>query len=511
MGGFLGQPEAGGRLATGLTDAARQALLLDALSPWLLAVNSARERLAGMDRSAQGPKRLLWAQPKEVVDALQDRLKTAGLFGIDFKSRSARQYPQGELTANAVGFASLSTEGHGQEGLELALNRPLRATFEANKALGPVRTSLDIPVQRFADQALRAAMAQHGASEGAVMVVEVATSEVRAMVSAPAFDPNDSGSYRYPYRPDRLLNQAMARPVALGSLLTPLLVADLLQRGEVMPDTVVALEGAQGLRMGSQRVTDGNLATSATLAEIVAKSSNVGQAKLALRMTQMQLQALLTGSGLHGPSGMVGLLGGDFAKPDWMAWSPELQATAGQTLSSTLARLVQAYLPVANGGVDRRLSLLSADDRWRGQGTAFTVPTRRVLSEQTACEVRRMLHQAAGITGTAPQAQVVGVSVAGKTGTNTHLPVTEKGGRMRYQPQSDALFIGMAPAETPRYLIGVQLGFADGSPRFGGQVAAPVFAQVVRGLFPLEAGVAVPEDSACRMVKADVWDEVQLR
>lgn len=343
------------------------------------------------------------------------------------------------------------------------------------------------------------------------MVVDAATSEVRAMVSAPSFDPNDSGTYRYPYRPDRTLNQAMAHPVALGSLLTPLLVADLLQRGDVLPGAVVALEGERGLRVGGVQVTDVQPAPRATLTEIVARSSNVGQAKLALRLTPMQLQALLNGSGLHGPSGMTGLLGEDFPKPTWAAWSTELQATAGQNLSSTLARMVQAYLPIANGGVDRRLSMLMADDQWRGQSSAFVGPPRRVLSEQTACEVRRMLHQAAGISGTAPQAQVVGLSVAGKTGTATHLPVMTENGRMQYKPQSDALFIGMAPAENPRYLIGVQLGFADGKPRLGGQVAAPVFAQVVRGLFPPTAENFEPVGNACPMPEADSRYEETMR
>jgi len=242
------------------------------------------------------------------------------------------------------------------------------------------------------------------------------------------------------------------------------------------------------------RVRDMRPTPQATLAEIVASSSNVGQAKLALRMTEEQLQALLSGSGLHGPSEMQGLVGTDFAKPDWAAWHAGLQATAGQNLSSTLARTVQAYLPIANGGTHQRLALVYDEAK------AYGAPdVRRVLREQVACDVRRMLHRATGPSGTAPQAQVAGVSVAGKTATNTHFPVWEDGKGMRYVPQADALFLGMFPAERPQYVLGVQLGFAGTIPRFSGTVAAPVFAQVVRGMVAQSVVQRPSAEPSCAM------------
>lgn len=502
-------PAAGGD--TGPTDAARETALLDALAPWPLVARMARERLSVQDRSAAGPVRLLWAQPKEIVDAVRTRLDAAGLGGIDVNSRWTRHYSEGALTAHAIGFTSLSTEGYGQEGLEMALDRQLRASPGSQRDLGPLRSSLDLTVQRLADGALRAAIQHHGASVGALMVIDVATSEVRALVSAPGFDPNEPGSYRYPLQPERILNQALARPVALGALLTPLLVADLLQRGELQPDAVIALEGERGLRVGGATLKDVDPVERAALTDIVARSSNIGMAKLALRMSETQLRTLMDRSGLHGPGGMTGLVGAAFSKPDWAAWPTDLQANAGQNLSTTLARAVQAYVPIANGGIDRRLSLLVTDERWRVQNTLSSVPARRVLSEQTACELRRMLHAATGVTGTAPLAQVLGVSVAGKTATGSQLPVAEEGGRMRHLPQSDALFIGMAPAEKPRYLIGVQLGFADGRPHWGGQVAAPVFAQVVRGLFPSPIPSGLPGEYPCLMPETDSRLEEAIR
>ena len=494
----------------GMKDAERETLLLDALGPWPQAASVAQHRLAHMDKAANGPNLLLWAQPWETAEAVQVRLKAAGLTGVEVKQRAARSYPQGSLTAHAVGFTNLATEGRGQDGLELALNKKLSDWGPRGAENKSINTTLDLDAQRLAQAALRSAMEKHGASEGAVVVVDVASSEVRALVSAPTFDPNDASSFRNPYQPERLKNHATATPMALGSLLTPLLVADALQRGSLRAGSVVNLGPEGGLRVGSAMVKDANPTERGTLAEIVARSSNVGQAKLALGMTPKQLQTVVEGSHLHGNSGMVGLIGGSFSTPSWADWSDSQQATPGQNLSSTLVRLVQAYVPIANGGIDRPLALLANEDRWAAGAEGVNWGDRRVLSEVTACEVRRMLHQATSVTGTAPLAQVLGVSVAGKTGTNSHLPVTDDGGNMQYQPQADAVFVGMAPAEQPRYLIGVRLGgFAKGQSHFAGQVAAPVFAQVVRGLMPASAveGVA----PACAMPEASTDQTETIR
>jgi cell division protein FtsI (penicillin-binding protein 3) len=152
-------------------------------------------------------------------------------------------------------------------------------------------------------------------------------------LSAPGFDPNDASTYRNPHQTQRMPNQATARPVALDSLLTPLLVADLLQRGDLKADTVVDLGEAKGSTVGGVRVRDVRPRATATLTEIVSHSSNVGQAKLALRMNQVQLQAVLSGSGLHGPGGMDGLPGA--VKPlagDHECTMPLVDATDKETL-----------------------------------------------------------------------------------------------------------------------------------------------------------------------------------
>ncbi|TXH37208.1 MAG: hypothetical protein E6Q94_02645 [Burkholderiaceae bacterium] len=490
----------------GMSDQQRQDALLDALAPWPPAARVAAYRLAHMSRAAGEPKLLLWAQPREVADAVQARLKAAGVEGLEVKPRTTREYPQGALTAHVVGFATLSTEGDGQEGLELLLNRRLKFLMRPQHEPAALRTSLDMGVQRLADAALQRAMREKRADSGSVMVVDVVSGEVRALVSAPGFDPNDHGSFRNPYQPERMLNQATARPLALGSLITPLLVADLVQRGAIDANAVVDLSGADGLKVQGVTVRDANPVPTGTMSDIVARSSNVGQAKLALRMTERELQALLLGSGLHGSTGMTALPSVDFATPDWNLWNVSLQAMAGQNLSSTFARIAQAYLPIANGGMEQRLTLLANDGAEVVDGGK-----RRVLSEQTACAVRRMLYHAASVEGTAPLAQVTGVSVAGKTASTTHFPVMKEDGSMRYVPQADAVFVGMFPAEKPQYLIGVQLGFADDQPRWAGRVAAPVFAQIVRGLVDGGAAGMIQGQVACPMPQARLAEEEIVR
>lgn len=476
-----------------LTDAQRRAVLLDALTPWPQAQALAKARLERMHPAAEGPNLLLWAQPEAAADAVRKRLLEAGIGGFEALPRMARHYPQGAATAHAVGYVGLSDQRHGQDGLELALNRDLAPSRWAAQAPRRLRTTLDLPVQHLARAALRTAMDQHGASEGAVIVVDVATGGVRALVSAPDFDPNDPSTYRNPYQPERLINHATARPMTLGSMLTPLLAAHLLQRGEVQPNAVLDLRDLERWTVWSARGRDFQPDDQVTLADIVASSSRVGHAKLALSMNGLQLQSVLSGSGLHGPGGIYGLLEAGFQKPDWPLWEEYLQLRAGQNLSSTLARTVQAYLPIANGGLSQRLSMVSDEAHADGRPAA-----PRVLRAQVACEVRRMLHLAAGRSGTAPLAQMLGVSVAGKADSSTRLPYWAEGD-LHYNQQLDSVFVGMLPAEMPQHLIGVRLGFADNFTHWNGQVAAPLFAEVARGLLAQGGVNPLAADHGCTM------------
>ncbi|MFM8899974.1 MAG: penicillin-binding transpeptidase domain-containing protein [Burkholderiales bacterium] len=403
------------------------------------------------------------------------------------------------MTAHVLGFTTLSTEGDGREALELLLNRRLKSLMRPQQEPAALRSSLDMGVQRLADAALHRAMREKSADSGSVMAVDVVSSEVRALVSTPGFDPNDHGSFRNPYQPDRMLSQATGRPLALGSLITRLLVADLVQRGVIDAKAVVNLSGADGLKVQGVTVRDANPVPTGTMFDIVARSSNVGQARLALRMTERELQSLLLGSGLHGSTGMTALPSVDFSTPDWNLWNVSLKAMAGQKLSSAFARIAQAYLPIANGGMEQRLTLLANDGAEVVDGGKC-----RVFSEQTACAVRRMQYRAASVQGTVPLAQVTGVSVAGKTVSTTYLPVMAEDGSMRYLQQANAVFIGMFPAEKPQYLIGVRLGLSDVQPLKAGQMAAPVFAQIVRGLVDGGAAGKIQGQMACPMPQSQV-------
>jgi cell division protein FtsI (penicillin-binding protein 3) len=121
-----------------------------------------------------------------------------------------------------------------------------------------------------------------------------------------------------------------------------------------------------------------------------------------------------------------------------------------------------------------------------------------------------MLYMATGAGGTAPLAQVHGVSVAGKTASTTHLPVWE-GGILRLIAQADTSFIGMFPAENPQYLIGVRLGFSDTKPHLAGQTVAPVFAQVVQGMLASGALQQTAAGTACKMPSLAPSNEVTVR
>ncbi len=175
--------------------------------------------------------------------------------GLSVRKSRVRHYPHGALFSHAVGFGQLSPERRGLEGLELVLDRALLCgsftgtSSPAGRLNEPVlRTTLDLPVQRLARDLLDKAMQHAKAKAGAVVVMEVESGAVRALVSAPDFDPNFGTSFRQPLQWDRILNRAVASPMAAGQLLDPLLLTEAYERQAIVPTSDVRSD-MEGLRV----------------------------------------------------------------------------------------------------------------------------------------------------------------------------------------------------------------------------------------------------------------------
>jgi cell division protein FtsI (penicillin-binding protein 3) len=435
-----------------------------------MSVAELKRRLADDDRSFIYLRRQVDVQVAERIAAL----KIAGIHSTrEFK----RHYPEGPTSAHLVGFTNV--EDRGQEGMELAFERQLAGRAGSRRVikdrLGRVveddwlrepvdgrdlALSIDSRVQYIAYSALRTAIDKHQAKAGAAIVLDAKTGEVLALANSPTFDPNARGRLSG----EAIRNRVLTDTFEPGSTMKPFAVATALEQGKVRPDT--RIQTAPGkLTIGDRTIGDAHVHGLLTVEEVVAKSSNVGTAKIALELPAQTLWESYTafGFGQAPRLGFPGAVAGRLRPA--RTWRPIEQATIsyGHGVSVSLVQLARAYSALARDGELVPLSLIKVEE---------PPATVHVLSAQTAIAMRKMLEMAVGEGGTAPAARIPGYRVAGKTGTAQKL----KNGQ--YVKEYVASFAGFAPVSDPRLVIAVMIDEPSGGAYYGGQVAAPVFAQI---------------------------------
>jgi cell division protein FtsI (penicillin-binding protein 3) len=432
-----------------------------------------KRRLASSEREFVYLKRHL--PPDDAAKVVQ-----LGLPGIALKREYRRYYPDGEIIAHLIGFTDI--DDRGQEGIELAYQDWLAGkpgsrrvikdrlgdvvedveSIRAPEQGRDVALSVDRKLQYLAYRELRAAVVQHRAKAGGIVVLDIASGEVLALANVPAFNPNNRGSVDA----TRARNRAVTDLFEPGSTLKPFTVAAALEAGLVRPESLV--QTAPGyLTVGDARISDVHPGGALSISQVIQRSSNVGVAKLALALPREQLWTVLSAAGFGAPphSGFPGEVGGRLRA--YQSWRPIEQATLayGHGISVSLLQLARAYTVFGTDGVLQPLTLLRRDEAASGQ---------RVLSAGTALAVRRMLETVVQPGGTALRAQVMGYRVAGKTGT-AHKQVGGVYAPDRYVSS----FVGMAPASKPRLLIAVMIDEPSDGQYYGGVVAAPVFSAVM--------------------------------
>jgi cell division protein FtsI (penicillin-binding protein 3) len=415
--------------------------------------------------------------------------------GVYSRREYRRYYPAGEVTGHVVGFTNVDDQG--LEGLELAYDpwlagkpgakRVLRDRLgrtiedvESIQAPSPgrdLRTSLDLRLQYMAYRALKKAVTRHSAKGGAVVVLDVDTGEVLAMANQPGFNPND----RRRYDVSRFRNQAATDIFEPGSTIKPFVVAAALESRKYRADSV--LDTSPGyIVVGAKTIEDKHNLGRISLTTVLTKSSNVGASRIALSLEPAQLWSVLdafgigqlTASGFPGES--AGLL------THFERWREIGQATLayGYGLSVTPLQLAKAFAILGSDGLSRPVTLVATD----------RVPEAetRVISAQTAHDVIGMLETVVGPGGTATRAAVPGYRIAGKTGT------ARKATAGGYSEKLyTAVFGGLAPASRPRLAAVVVIHEPSDGAYYGGEVAAPVFAEVVAGSLRI---LGIPPDQA---------------
>ena len=325
-----------------------------------------------------------------------------------------------------------------------------------------IALSIDSKIQALAYARLKEAVEREHAKGGGVVVLDVQTGEVLALANQPTYNPNN----RARLSGAQLRNRVLTDSFEPGSTMKPFTIGLALEQGKVRPDTVIETAGGR-LTIATATISDAHALGNLTVAQVIQKSSNVGTARIALGLDREDMWKVFTHAGFGAPPPVPfpGAVPGKLRPAK--SWRPIEQATMsyGYGLSVSLFQLARAYSVFARDGDLVPVTFLKADGPAAGQ---------RVFSAETARQVRSMLEAAAAPGGTAPRAQIMGYHVAGKTGT-AHKQ--EGGGYAAHKYRGS--FVGFAPASRPRLVVAVTIDEPGNGRYFGGDVAAPVFSQVM--------------------------------
>ncbi len=413
--------------------------------------------------------------------------------GIASEREFRRYYPSGEVMAHVLGFTNI--DDRGQEGLELAFDdwlagkpgmkrviRDLHGEVVENVELlreaqpgRDLTLSIDRRIQYLAYRELKAALAEHHASSGSMVILDAPTGEVLAMVNAPSFNPNS----RNGGDPSLRRNRAVTDVVEPGSTMKAFTISAALESGKWKPHTAVDTSPGTLTLADGRVIRDVHNKGLLDVTGVITHSSNVGAAKIGLTLTRDHMYDVdhrfgfgeVTGSGFPGES--PGLL------PIAKSWGPVEQATIayGYGLNVTPLQLANAYTSIANNGRLRAPTFVKGAQN----------PDTAVIDPEIAMSIRRMLETVVAPGGTAyPQAVVPNYLVAGKTGTSR---AASGGG---YENRYISLFVGMVPASNPRLVGVVVIHDPQGALYYGGYVSAPVFSKVMSGALRL---LDVPPDN----------------
>ncbi|WP_050479052.1 peptidoglycan D,D-transpeptidase FtsI family protein [Herbaspirillum rhizosphaerae] len=435
---------------------------------------------------------------RQVEQDTADKIVKLGIAGIETRKEYKRFYPEGEVMAHVVGFTNV--EDAGQDGMELGSQKTLAGVTGSRRVikdrLGRIvedieavrephdgkdlTLSIDSKIQYIAFTQLKEAVEKNKAKAGGIIVVDARTGEVLALANLPTYNPND----RSVLTGAQLRNRVLTDTFEPGSTLKPFTVALALDTHRVTPSTVFQTSPGK-LTIGTATIGDSHAHGPLTVAQIIEKSSNIGTAKIALEMPPQEMWEMFTSIGLgqQPKFGFPGAVAGR-VRP-YKSWRPIEQATMsyGHGISVSLIQLAHAYTIFARNGDLIPLSFQKVNDLPIGH---------RVISENTALQMRRMLETVVAPGGTAPQAQVPGYRVGGKTGTAYKI----EGGK--YVKKYVSSFVGIAPMSDPRLIIAVMLDEPSAGSHYGGTVAGPVFANVTANA--LRALNVAPDSSVTNII-----------
>ena len=423
------------------------------------------------------------------------RIDAFKLHGVFLQKEYRRFYPAGEVTSHVIGFTNIDDVG--QEGLELAYNDWLQGKPGLKRIIRDrlgrtiehvevVRESIpgqdlsltiDRRLQYLAYRELKRTVLKHGARSGSVVLLDVKTGEVLAMVNQPSYNPNHSN-----IDSEGLRNRAVTDVFEPGSVMKPFAVASALESGRWTPTTPIDTTPGR-INISGHTISDHHNYGPIDVTRLITKSSNVAATKIALDMEPEHMWSTydrfgfgdVTGTGFPGES--AGVL------RNHRRWRRVEQATLsyGYGISVTVLQLAEAFAALADEGRLRRPSLV--------MGAAN--PPSSVLDPVLARQVSAMLETVTGPEGTGKKARVENYRVSGKTGTS------RKASASGYASRYISSFAGFAPSSDPALVGVVVINDPSGDVYYGGLVAAPLFSDVMTGALRL---LNIPPDNFEGMV-----------
>ncbi|HHX8537896.1 TPA: penicillin-binding transpeptidase domain-containing protein [Vibrio diabolicus] len=438
------------------------------------------DRQGLIDKIKHNEKRRFIYLQRQVSPAMANYIRELKLPGVGLKSESRRYYPAGEVSAHLVGVTGI--DGHGLEGVERSYDEWLTGAagkktirkdrygrvveniaWQDKQEGKSLQLTIDQRLQAIAYRAIKQAVADHRATSGSVVMLDVKTGAVLAMVNAPSYNPNN----RSDWQSYKMRNRVITDSMEPGSTIKPFVILAALENGVADKDTIVDT-GNGVLRLGGSRVRDVSRVGKASLTTILKKSSNIGVTKLAMQMPVEALLGLYSSVGFGELSGLnlVGEVTGIF--PTRTRWSPIERATIafGYGLSITPIQLAHAYATLGNLGKYEPIHIIESNDHDM---------SRQVVSAKYARQVLDMLETVTQKGGSARRAAVPGYRVGAKTGTS------RKASAGGYSDEYITYTAGLAPVSDPRIALVVIVNEPQGDDYYGGSVASPVFSEIMKG------------------------------
>ena len=480
---------------TQISDAAQTA---NFAAPYLgMTAAQVQSAISGTKRYAmvvKSAKPAVWRNLTEAIDSFNAALDKEHfdkrIVGFFAERNYIREYPSGSLVSSLVGF--VRQDGIGATGIESSMNSIITGTngrYSYARGLGAeipgsqneivaakkgtsVRLTIDRDVQWVAANAIQEAVSKAHAVSGTVIVMDPKTGHILAHATAPTFDPNNTKTVSQAAMRNPSV-QDVYEPGSTGKVMT---LAAALEEKKITPETVFSVP--YSIKRGGDVFHDHERhpVQQLTTSGILAVSSNTGTIKIGEMLSNDTLHSYLSkfGIGKSTGSGLPGESAGIFRPvSDWSGTTAPTVAF-GQGYSLTAMQATSIFATIANDGVRVSPTVIAGTSDASGKFTASSARTNeRVISTETAQQLRIMMESVVSANGTAPSAAIPGYRVAGKTGTAWRF-----NSELRKYSGYTASFIGFAPADAPKYVISVTIQDPKGA-HYGGSLGGPVFKKVM--------------------------------